>query len=57
MLWKPFTLMPDGYYVYASSGSEQKKGGEKLPKWRQSAKEGYFARTHRRLHPHSRASG
>ncbi len=47
-LKKPFTLMPDGYYVYASSGSEKQKGGETLPKWRQSAKEGFFARTHRR---------
>jgi len=44
----PFTLMPDGYYIYASSGAEHQKGGETLPKWRQSAKEGYFARTRRR---------
>ena len=53
-LKQPFTLLQDGYYIYATSGKEQQKqgaamlGGDNLPKWRQSAKEGFFARTRRR---------
>jgi hypothetical protein len=50
LLKAPFTLLPEGYCVYASAGAEHQIFGDKFPEWRREMKrENPHSRTSRRL--------
>ena len=48
LLKAPFTILPGGYAVSASMGTETSKYGDEFPTWRRAMKRGELSRTRRR---------